>query len=63
MKNIAIIGGNGFIGTNTAIELANNGYNVTILDKNKNSFTDERIEYNQVNALDYKKLLYIKLRF
>ena len=43
MKNIAIIGGNGFIGTNTAIELANNGYNVTILDKNKNSFTDERI--------------------
>ena len=58
MKNIAIIGGNGFIGTNTAIELANNGYNVTILDKDKRTLIDERVEYKQVNALDYKKLLH-----
>lgn len=58
MKNIAIIGGNGFIGTNTAIELANNGYNVTILDKNENSLNDKRVKCIKVNALDYKKLLY-----
>ena len=31
-KNIAIVGGSGFIGTHTASLFSNNGYNVTIID-------------------------------
>ena len=32
MKNILITGGAGFIGSNLALKLVDNGYNVTILD-------------------------------
>jgi UDP-glucose 4-epimerase len=57
MKNVAIIGGNGFIGTNTAIELADHGYNVVIIDKKRCTKKDQRIEYIQTDALDYKSLV------
>lgn len=57
MKNVAIIGGNGFIGTNTAIELVDHGYSVVIIDKKRCANKDQRIEYIQTDALDYKSLI------
>lgn len=60
MKNIAIVGGSGFIGTQTASLLVNNGYNVTIIDivetkltlKNNLSF----INCDATNLLKLKKI-------
>jgi UDP-glucose 4-epimerase len=57
MKNIAIVGGNGFIGTHTAEELAEHGHSVVIIDKKICKDKNSKIDYIQTDALDYNSLV------
>ena len=60
MKNIAIVGGSGFIGTQTASVLVNNKYNVTIIDivKTNLQLKDNLkfIECDVTNLIELKKI-------
>ena len=56
MKNITVIGGSGFLGTEVSKELILRKYKVTIFDKNVPKFSSKNLEYIKGNILDNKKL-------
>lgn len=68
MKYILLTGGLGFIGSNTAVELVNSGYNIIIIDDLSNSKKDvlerikklccreEKIIFYECNILDVSQL-------
>jgi len=66
MQNILVTGGTGYIGSHTAIELVNAGYNPIIIDNLSNSkvqvldriekITGIRPDFHQVDILDKPRL-------
>ena len=60
MKRILLTGGAGYIGSHTAVELLNAGYQVIIADDFSNCRHDviDRIEKSQVSAQFVMKLMW-----
>lgn len=57
MKNILVTGGAGYIGSHTAVELLNNGYNVIIVDNLSNS---KREAVRRIEQITGKKTVFYK---
>ena len=56
MKNVTIIGGSGFLGTEVVKELINRKYRVKILDKNQPKFIHKNLQYIKGNISNNKIL-------
>ena len=57
MKNILVTGGAGYIGSHTAVELLNSGYNVIIADNLSNS---KREAVRRIEKITGKKVVFYK---
>lgn len=55
--NIAIVGGSGFIGTHTTVELIKHGHDVTVIDLVSPS-THQNVHYVQADVTDYAQTVY-----
>lgn len=51
--NILILGAAGFIGTNLSIFLLEQGYNVTLVDKEKDFFSNDVLKYSKANIVEF----------
>ena len=62
-KNLLIVGGTGFIGSNLAKKAINNGYKVTIISKNRPQLSKKIEEAEYINVdIRNKKNLFLKLK-